>query len=224
MSREADDYEVLGVPPGATLEEVRVAFRKAALSYHPDNYDGDPAEAESKLRALIEAYRAVVGSIDPPPWTPPPEDRRTYTPQDFAREGLQTSRRLPADAGAAAAPTGLEGKRAYPTRNETSTFIFLWAVAVVVGILVGGGVGLYCQRTAGPQGVGAADLILAVMLGELIYVGLAVGAVFLVMLTRKIVTLTLQLAAQKWRFLPAPRSDRRLPPAADDQQALEEGS
>ena len=42
---EMDYYEVLGLKPGASKEEVGTAYRKKSLRVHPDRYKGDDPEA-----------------------------------------------------------------------------------------------------------------------------------------------------------------------------------
>lgn len=53
-----DYYEVLGVERGATEEEVKKAYRKLAVKYHPDKNPGDKV-AEEKFKELGEAYEAL---------------------------------------------------------------------------------------------------------------------------------------------------------------------
>jgi len=53
-----DYYEVLGVVKSASSEEIKKAYRKSALKYHPDKNKGDKA-AEAKFKEASEAYHVL---------------------------------------------------------------------------------------------------------------------------------------------------------------------
>lgn len=56
MSGMADDYyNILGVQKGASEDELKKAYRKLAMQYHPDKNQGDAA-AEKKFKSINEAY------------------------------------------------------------------------------------------------------------------------------------------------------------------------
>ena len=53
-----DYYEVLGVNKSANKEEIKKAYRKLALKFHPDKNKGDKA-AEEKFKEASEAYHVL---------------------------------------------------------------------------------------------------------------------------------------------------------------------
>ena len=58
-----DYYEVLGVPRNAGDDEIKKAYRKLAMKYHPDRNQGDAAkEAETKFKEVKEAYEILSDS------------------------------------------------------------------------------------------------------------------------------------------------------------------
>lgn len=72
-----DYYMILGVDRTASPEEIKKAYRKLALKYHPDRNKGDKA-AEAKFKEVSEAY-AVLSD---------PEKRKQY--DTFGAEGFQS--------------------------------------------------------------------------------------------------------------------------------------
>ena len=53
-----DYYKILGVDRNASEAEIKSAFRKLALQYHPDRNQGNP-KAEDKFKEINEAYEVL---------------------------------------------------------------------------------------------------------------------------------------------------------------------
>jgi len=53
-----DYYSVLGIPKGSSDEDIKKAYRKQAMKYHPDRNEGD-SKAESKFKDISEAYAVL---------------------------------------------------------------------------------------------------------------------------------------------------------------------
>ncbi len=70
-----DYYEVLGIPRDAPESDIKKAYRKLALKYHPDKNPGDK-KAEQKFKELAEAYEVLSNA----------EKRQRY--DQFGHEGL----------------------------------------------------------------------------------------------------------------------------------------
>lgn len=75
VAAKRDYYEILGVPRDAGPEQIKKAYRQAALKYHPDRNKTDP-DAERKFKEAAEAYEVLSD----------PQKRQRY--DRFGHEGL----------------------------------------------------------------------------------------------------------------------------------------
>src|SRR3954463_6896517 len=73
-----DYYEVLGIARTASEQEIKSAYRRLAVKYHPDKNPGD-AEAEEKFKEAAEAYQVLSD----------PDQRRRY--DRFGHSGVSSS-------------------------------------------------------------------------------------------------------------------------------------
>ncbi|AMO21861.1 molecular chaperone DnaJ [Ramlibacter solisilvae] len=87
MATKRDYYEILGVPKNASEEEIKKAYRKLAMKYHPDRNEGDK-NAESKFKEGKEAYEMLSSA----------EKRAAY--DQFGHAGVDPNMRGGMGAGA----------------------------------------------------------------------------------------------------------------------------
>ena len=76
MAEKRDYYEVLGVGKDASADEIKHAYKKLAIKYHPDKNPGDK-EAEEKFKEAAEAYDVLSN----------PEKRKNYDQFGFNAPG-----------------------------------------------------------------------------------------------------------------------------------------
>ena len=76
MAEKRDYYEVLGVAKTASADEIKSAYRKLAMKYHPDRNPGDES-AKAKFQEASEAYEVLSN----------PEKRQRY--DQFGHQGVE---------------------------------------------------------------------------------------------------------------------------------------
>ena len=70
---------VLGINKNATEREIKTAYRKKAIKWHPDKNRDNPKEAEKKFKEISEAYQVLIDK----------EKREIY--DKFGEEGLKNN-------------------------------------------------------------------------------------------------------------------------------------
>ncbi|MDD5737447.1 MAG: molecular chaperone DnaJ [Candidatus Omnitrophica bacterium] len=129
MADKRDYYEILGVQKNAGADEIKSAYRKLALKYHPDRNPADKKAAEEKFKELSEAY-AVLSD---------PQKRAQY--DQFGHEGID-SRYTREDI--------------YRGADFSSIFEDLGMGGIdledILGGIFGGGHGMFGGRRAGTTG------------------------------------------------------------------------
>jgi len=208
MATEADFYEVLGVEPGASIEEIRRAYRKAALKYHPDRCPDDPAAAR-RFRKMTEAYRAVMRIRR--------RDFSThkFTPQELALRDWEK----PVTGYVAAGPdqkmSWLErlGGRKFvmPTLNENRFFVCLWIVALLVTLLVVRLLGELMLVGRAWESLSVLEIVVFATVPLATYAATVAATIIIIVLTRQIVYLAVQLRLGWMRALPRPKKAPDLP-------------
>lgn len=59
MATKTDYYDILGVSKSATADEIKKAYRKQALEWHPDRHKDDKEAAEKRFKEINEAYQIL---------------------------------------------------------------------------------------------------------------------------------------------------------------------
>src|SRR5438105_8939755 len=89
MATKRDYYEVLGVPKNASEDEIKKAYRKLAMKFHPDRNQGDSAkDSEVRFKEAKEAYEMLSDA----------EKRSAY--DQFGHAGVDPNMRGPGGPGA----------------------------------------------------------------------------------------------------------------------------
>lgn len=79
MAEKRDYYEVLGVGKSASKDDIKQAYRKLAMKFHPDMNKDNPKAAEEKFKEISEAYEVLID-----------DDKRARYDQ-YGHEGVSSS-------------------------------------------------------------------------------------------------------------------------------------
>ena len=62
MATKTDYYDIRGISKGASADEIKKAYRKQALEWHPDRHKDDKETAEHRFKEINEAYQVLSDS------------------------------------------------------------------------------------------------------------------------------------------------------------------
>ena len=95
-------YEILGVRPEASLDEIKRSFRSLAMKHHPDK-NKNSEESRQKFMKIVEAYEvlsddnsrrtydgATTKYEKSPSWTPPADIGRVYSYEEIKKRYRQS--------------------------------------------------------------------------------------------------------------------------------------
>jgi len=194
-----------------------LAYRRGALKYHPDNYQGDPVKAEEMFRELARAYKAALRSYIPKPEEH--DDGKAFSPAEFARvDGGWHSFASDGGYGQRYSSGWSERQastksRSVPTVDENKIFICFWVFATVMGIVVALSAGAYGMLGDIQDDMEFFDVLVLEGLAILTFAAVVAGTIIALVLTRKTIWLTLQLGARLLPCLPKINKTRQLPKA-----------
>ncbi len=137
-------YNVLGIRTGASKEEIKKAYRKKALLYHPDVNQSPHAEA--RFLEINRAYEALIGNPPIPKReaSPPPEDPRKYGAAGNKQRKSQVKTYPPGQSPAEKAKRrrdrlfreGLEFYRKYKKSYKHKVTVFITWAAFFTGTVL----------------------------------------------------------------------------------------
>ena len=138
-----DPYEILGVKPNATEEQIKSAFHKIAMSTHPDKNGGDPVKTQ-KFRDATDAYHFLMDDVQRAAYDYYRQTQPQYSDGFYeakAQEKKEESRR-----------TEEEYHRAFEREKECIRQVLRSIPLGLAGLIIGGGLTLISYLLAEPGG------------------------------------------------------------------------
>lgn len=136
-----DPYEILGVKPNATEEQIKTAYHKIAMATHPDKNGGDPVKTQ-KFRDATDAYHFLMDDAERSAYDYYRRSQPQYSENFYeakAAEKKNDSRR-----------TEEEYHRAFMAEKEYIRQM-LWNIPIgLIGLVIGGGLTLISYLMADP--------------------------------------------------------------------------
>ncbi|KAJ2851536.1 DnaJ sub B member 6 [Coemansia brasiliensis] len=110
MAVDTEYYELLGIHPGASSDELKKAYRKLSLRWHPDKNPNNREEAEEKFKQLAEAYSVLSDS----------ETRQRY--DRYGKDGLKRNFQPGSSHAASTASGEFHGAQSFTFRSANDIF------------------------------------------------------------------------------------------------------
>ncbi|MGC9454628.1 MAG: J domain-containing protein [Phycisphaerae bacterium] len=222
MSAEADPYRVLGIERGASLEDIRLTYRRLALRCHPDRRRDDPIAAEREFQRLTEAYRAILRmrgrrreaqrmrAVSPAEMA-----RRATGPKSFiyAEDDPDTRSHLAAHPEAR--------KLTLPRTNETAVFVGFWLLAVVISAAAVLVASRLFFRDTYLADTGARGLLLMLVTALGTYLVVLAATIAALLASRRVLWVVTQLGLLALRLLPGRSETKTL--GHDEQTDASDG-
>ena len=85
-------FEILDIRPGASLEEIKAAYRDAVAVWHPDRFAGNPRlkeKADKKLKEINLAYETLMAYYENSPNPQPEQDSNSSNVEAVAELGTR---------------------------------------------------------------------------------------------------------------------------------------
>ncbi|MBU0572587.1 DnaJ domain-containing protein [Patescibacteria group bacterium] len=108
MAAKSDYYDILGVSKGASQDEIKKAYRKQALEWHPDKHKDNKETAEKRFKEVNAAYQILSD----------PEKKQAY--DQFGHAAFSPGG-MPGGPGRAGSPFGQTGRQGPFTYTYTNT-------------------------------------------------------------------------------------------------------
>jgi hypothetical protein len=209
---EADPYQVLGVERGAPLEDIRRAFRRAALRCHPDRRRDDPEAAEREFQRVTHAYRTLLRRRGRKREA---QRMRAVSPAELARRAAGPRRFVYAaddpDVRRHLAAHPEAQRVSLPRVNETAVFVGFWVLAVVISAAatLASMRWLLAGRFHGQMSTGDVLLIVGVALSA--YLAVLAATIAGLLASRRVLWVVAQIGLLAMRLLPGRSAPRDLP-------------
>ncbi|MCK4624651.1 MAG: J domain-containing protein [Phycisphaerae bacterium] len=197
-------FELLGVTPETSIEDIMRAYRKAVLGCHPDCCPDDPRAAR-RFHRITQVYRVALNSRCKG------IAGHKFTPQEMAMKNWTKpfSGFVKVRPGSDMSWLNQFGARKFslPTTNENLLFVCFWAIAMVITFLMVYLMSDFFLGGRSWESLSALEVMIFAMVPLGIYVVSVTATIIAIILTRQAVYLVSQIRLACQRALPSGRTE-----------------